>query len=138
MKYLVKNFCLRGLIFSGFGPIIYAIVMLSLYLANVDTMVDGLVIFKGVISTYLMAFIIAGSSIIWQIEKLGLAISIPTHGGILYVCYILTYIINGWIKTDLIDIAIFTLIFIVGYLLIWAIIYFIEKNRAKRLNKKLQ
>ena len=45
----------------GFGPIVYGIVMFILHLCNVDTSSNGLVMFKGIISTAMMAFIIAES-----------------------------------------------------------------------------
>lgn len=138
MKNMIKEFFLRGLMCGGFGPLVYAIILFILYLCKVDTNIDGLVLFKGVITTYIMAFLIAGSSIIWKIERLGLAIAIPTHGGILYLCYFLTYIFNGWIATSLEVIGVFTLVFVIGYTLIWIIIYLTEKNLAKRLNKNLK
>ena len=138
MKNMIKEFFLRGLMCGGFGPLVYAIILFILYLCKVDTNIDGLVLFKGVITTYIMAFLIAGSSIIWKIERLGLAIAIPTHGGILYLCYFLTYIFNGWIATSLEVIGVFTLVFVIGYALIWIIIYLTEKNLAKRLNKNLK
>jgi hypothetical protein len=138
MNKLVKEFFLRGLVFSGMGPIIYAVVMLMLYFNGIDTNINGLELFIGVASTYLMVFVIAGVSIIWQIEKIGLAVAIPTHGGILYVSYLLTYIINGWIEINFISLLVFSLIFILGYISIWAVIYLTEKNKAKNLNEKLK
>ena len=69
----------------GFGPLVYAIIMVILYYTNVDTQVNGLVLFKGVISTYLLAFIVAGSSIIWQEERMGIALQLVIHGLALYI-----------------------------------------------------
>ena len=48
MKKFISNFCLRGLIAMGFGPIVYGCIMLILHLCNVDTTSDGLMIFKGI------------------------------------------------------------------------------------------
>ena len=62
MKKFISNFCLRGLIAMGFGPIVYGTIMLILHLCNVDTTSNGLDIFKGILSTCIMAFIIAGIS----------------------------------------------------------------------------
>ena len=137
MKDIVKEFFLRGLVVSGFGPLVYACVMFVLYLCGVDTLINGLVLFKGVISTYMMAFLIAGVSVIWKIEKLGLSFSILIHGTILYLCYLVTYLVNGWVASNPISLVVFTGIFIGGYLLIWLFIYLVEKNRAKRLNIQL-
>ena len=46
--------------------------------------------------------------------------------------------LNDWIKKELIPFLVFTGIFILGYLLIWLIIYLVEKSRAKRLTKKFK
>ena len=138
MKNLVKKFCLRGLICGGFGPLVYALVMIILFWCNVDTISHGMMMFKAVFSTYLMAFVIAGASTIWEEERLGLPICILIHGTILYLCYIITYITNGWIQTDWVPLLVFSGVFVLGYLLIWFIIYVVEKNRAKRFNKGLK
>lgn len=137
MKNIVKEFFIRGLICGGFGPIVYAVVMFILYLCGVNTNMDGLILFKGIISIYIMAFLIAGSSVIWQVEKLGLAFSIFIHGGVLYLCYLVTYILNGWLAKNGMAFIVFTSVFVVGYLLVWLVIYLIEKTRAKRLNLEL-
>ena len=138
MKKLVKEFLSRGLICGGFGPLVYGIIMFILYLCGVDINIDGLILFKGIISTYLMAFFIAGFSVIWQVERLGLAISILIHGSVLYICYLVTYLINGWLDTNIISILVFSFVFVLGYLLIWLVIYLVEKNRVKDLNMQLK
>jgi len=138
MKNIVKDFFLRGLMCSGFGSLVYGIVMFILYLCKVDTSIDGLVLFKGIISTYIIAFLIAGMSAIWQVDKIGLAISILVHGFTLYFCYLFTYLVNGWLSKNALDLVVFSLIFIGRYLLIWLIIYIVEKNRATYLNSKLK
>ena len=138
MKKQIKNFLFRGAISSGFGPIIYGIIMLSLELAKVEINLNGSIVFKGIISTYILAFIISGISIIWQEERLGLAIKIAIHGSALYISYLLTYLVNGWVKSNVISLIVFSLIFITGYAITWLVIYIIEKNRANKLNKQLQ
>ena len=138
MKKQIKNFLLRGAIYAGFGPIIYGIIMLTLELSNVDTNLDGIILFKGVISTYILAYVVAGFSIIWQEERLGLAIKIAIHGSALYLSYLFTYLINGWVSSNMISLIVFSLIFITGYTIVWLVIYLIEKNRANNLNKHLR
>ena len=137
MKKYLKEFCLRGMAFGGFGPLIYGIVMLIINLSGVDTTIDGLIVFKGVLSTYLLGFICAGVSIVWNIEKLGIGFAILIHGSALYISYLLTYLINGWLGNNN-GILIFSIAFILGYVLIWLIIYVIEKCRAKKLNRTLK
>ncbi len=135
MKKMMKDFCLRGLVAAGFGPIAYGIVILVIELCGVDTMQNGVVIFKAIISTYLMGFVCAGLSAIWQNERLGLGLAILIHGTSLYLLYLITYLVNGWILTK--NILIFSIIFILGYLLVWLVIYLIEKVRAKKFNQQL-
>ena len=92
----------------------------------------------GIITITLMAFIVAGMTAIYQMENLPLATMILLHGGALYIVYILTYIINGWLVQSLIPILVFTGIFLVGYAIIWAIIYFVEKTKTDKINKMLR
>lgn len=134
----VKEFCLRGLMCMGFGPIVYGVVMLILKLCGVDTSSDGLVVFKGIISSSIMAFIVAGISIIWQEDKMQLGVKIATHFLVLYFAYLVVYLLNDWIVKDFKVIGIFTLIFVVGYVLIWLIIFLSTKNSANKLNKQIK
>lgn len=138
MKKIVSKFFMRGLMASGFGPLVYGIVMLILYLCNVETTSFGIDIFKGIISTYLLAFMVAGFTVIWEIERLGLGFAILIHGTVLYICYLLMYLINNWIGKDLTSIGIFSAIFVGGYVIIWIIIFITEKIKAKKLNKNLK
>lgn len=137
MKKYIKDFVIRGLMAMGGGPLVYGIVMFILYLCNVDTTVDGVTIFKSIISLSIMAFIIAGSSIVWQIDKLGLGFASLIHGSLLYVCYLIVYLLNNWIEKEIISFIVFTAIYIVTYTLIWLIVYLTEKHKAKKLNKSL-
>lgn len=122
----------------GFGPIVYGIVMVILHLCNVDTSSNGLVIFKGIISTAIMAFVIAGTSVIWKQEEIQISKKISIHFLVLYLLYLLVYLLNDWIQKDLKVIGIFTLVFVLGYILTWLIIYLVEKNRAKKLNEYIK
>ena len=122
----------------GFGPIVYGIVMVILHLCNVDTSSNGLVIFKGIISTAMMAFVIAGTSVIWKQEEIQISKKISIHFLVLYLLHLLVYLLNDWIEKDLNVIGIFTLVFVLGYILTWLIIYLVEKNRAKKLNEYIK
>ena len=138
MKKFISNFCLRGLIAMGFGPIVYGTIMLILHLCDVDTTSNGLDIFKGILSTCIMAFIIAGISNIYQVESLSLMSKIMIHALSLYLVYLVFYLLNDWIVKDLKVIGIFSLIFFSGYIVIWIIIYIIERKKIKELNEKLK
>jgi hypothetical protein len=134
----IKEFCFRGLICMGFGPIVYGTIMCVLYLCGVDTLSNGLTIFKGIISTSIMAFLIAGVSIIWQKERIPLGLKIGIHCLFLYTSYLVIYLLNDWIVKDFKVIGIFTIVFVLGYALVWLFIYLVEKQNAKKLNSQIR
>ena len=135
MKKMMKEFILRGLIAAGFGPVVYGIVIFIIEACGVRAMQDGNMIFKAILSTYMMAFICAGASVIWQNERLGLGYSALIHGTIIYITYLITYLLNGWLDNE--KIGLFSIIFISGYIIIWLIIFITEKIKAKKLNQQL-
>ncbi len=138
MKAQIKNFILRGLLFSSGGPLIYGIVILIIDLCGVDTMTCGVDIFKGIISTFLLAFCSAGISVIWQNEKLGIVTQSFIHGITIYLCYLITYLLNDWIPKEPLTIIIYSIIFFLTYLIIWIIVYFSQKQMIKKLNQQLK
>lgn len=135
MKNL-KDFLLRGLIFGGFGPIVFGVVCLFISLDEVAPF-TGIDIFCAILSTYLLAFIHAGASVFNQIEEWSLAKSTGVHFLTLYVIYIVCYLINRWIPFNWAVIGIFTGIFAGLYLIIWLIVYLIVKKTTKQMNIKL-
>ena len=64
--------------------------------------------------------------------------AILIHGSVLYVSYLGTYLINDWLDFGVIPIIVFSAIFVVGYIVIWAIIYSIIKRNTAKLNEMLQ
>ena len=75
---------------------------------------------------------------VYQIEEISLPKAIGAHGLILYICYAVVYLVNGWLADGVVPFLIFTGIFIVGFLLIWLIIYTITKRGTDRVNKNLE
>ena len=138
MKKFWKEFLLRGLICAGGGPVVLAIIYGILGGTGAVTSLSPKAVCLGVLTITLLAFIVAGMTAIYQIEQLPLPTMILLHGGALYIAYILTYLINGWLQNSLIPILVFTGIFVVGYALIWLIIYLVEKAKAEKLNKLLK
>ena len=137
MKKFWKEFLLRGLICSSGGSIVLAIIYGILgATGTVEALSPGEVC-MGILSITLLAFIAAGMTAIYQMEQLPLPTMILLHGGALYLAYILTYLLNGWLKQQLIPIAVFTAIFISGYAVIWLIIYCVTKAKTEALNRKL-
>jgi hypothetical protein len=138
MKTFWKEFFLRGLICASGGPIVLAIIYGILGATGAVESFSPKDVCIGIATITLLAFIAAGMTAIYQMEQLPLPIMILLHGGALYIAYILTYLINGWLQNSLIPILVFTGIFVVGYALIWLIIYSIEKAKAEKLNKLLK
>ena len=137
MKKIMSKIFLRGLVAMGFGPLIYGTVMFILYLCNVETSSNGLEIFKGIISTSLLAFLMASINLIYENDRLNLGIKILIHGLVIYIGYLVIYLLNDWIKKDLTTILVFSIIFIIGYILVWTIIYLIDRNKINKLNKMI-
>lgn len=137
MNKYVKEFLHRGLIFSGFGPIIMAIIYAILQKTIDNFSLTGNQVCISIISIYILAFIQAGSSVFNQIDSWPIAKSLLFHFSTLYIAYVLCYLINSWIPFVPEIIAIFTAIFIVGYFAIWLIVYFAVKTTSKKMNQKL-
>ena len=138
MKKFVLEFLRRGLIASGIGPIVLAIVYLILQqTAAVETLSVNQVCI-GIFSITALAFIAGGMNAIYQIERLPLMVAILVHGGVLYISYLGTYLLNNWLDFGVLPIVVFSAIFVVGYIVIWAIIYSIIKRNTAKLNKMLK
>ena len=138
MKKFVSVFMLRGLITMGLGPIILAIVYLILkQVAAVDTLTVTQVCI-GIFSLSALAFIAGGMNAIYQVERLPLMMAILIHGSVLYVGYLGSYLLNDWLDFGIIPIIVFTAIFVVGYILIWVIIYSIIRRKTAKLNEILK
>ena len=137
MKAFLKEFLLRGLICASGGPLVLAIIYGILGATGAAESLTPKEVCLGILSIMLLAFIVAGMTAIYQTEWLPLPTKILIHGGALYVVYILTYLLNGWLVSQLTPVLVFTGIFLAGYALIWLIIYCIERQRAKKLTNML-
>ena len=138
MKKFIMEFLRRGFVAAGIGPIVLAIVYLILQqTAAVETLSANQVCI-GIFSITALTFIAGGMNAIYQIERLPLMVAILIHGGILYISYLVTYLLNDWLDFGVMPIVLFTAIFVVGYIVIWAIIYSIIKRNTAKLNKMLK
>lgn len=137
MKEYIKIYLHRGAVFGGFGPIVAGIVYLILHLSGVDATVGGDTMLLIIISTYLLAFIHAGSSVFNQIEHWPIAKSIFFHFTSLYLAYTICYLINSWIPFDLTVFLIYTAAFVAAYGIIWLAVVLSVKRINIKLNEKL-
>ncbi|MBQ7327042.1 MAG: DUF3021 domain-containing protein [Clostridia bacterium] len=136
-KFL-KDFALRGMIAMGFGPIVLAIVYFILGLTGVAENIGVYEMVIGIVTITALAFLCGGMTVVYQIESLGISKAITLHGIILYIGYAMVYLMNGWLKDGLTSFIVFTIIFILGYALVWLFIYLITRSGANRLNSKLK
>ena len=139
MKKHVIDFMHRGLVASVGGPVILAIVYLCIQGGGPAMTMTVNEVVLAILSSALMAFIAAGVSVVYQIEKLPLMWAGFIQAIVLYFDYLLIYLLNGWLKCDPKVIFGFTIIFIAGYALIWTMIYFLSiRPSIKKMNSKLQ
>ena len=138
MKHFVKVFFRRGLTACGLGPLVLAILYLILQRQG---LIDSLTVDQvcmGIFSLAGLAFIAGGMNAVYQIERLPLMLAILIHGAVLYCAYLVTYLINSWLEWSITPVLVFTGIFVVGYLAIWAVIYCIIKRNTEKINAVLK
>ena len=138
MKYILKEFCRRGIAACGLGPIALAVIYLVLQYHGVVEVLTVHGVCVGIFSLSALAFVAGGMNVVYQIERLPLMAAISIHGAVLYVSYLLTYLVNDWLDRGTAPILVFTGIFAVGYLLIWAVIYSIIKKNTDRINEAMR
>lgn len=123
--------------FGGFGPIVVGIVYVILSHTLADFSLSGDEVFVATLSSYLLAFIQAGASVFNQIEHWPLAKSLLCHFATLFVAYAFCYISNSWIPFEPMILLVFSVIFIVAYLIIWFSVYLSIKAASRKFNEKL-
>ena len=138
MKKQAKEFFRRGITACGLGPIVLAILYMILQsTGDLDTLTVNQVCL-GIFSLSALAFIAGGMNVVYQVERLPLMVAILIHGIVLYISYLLTYLVNGWLEWGTLPILVFTGIFVFGYLAIWAVIYSIIRRNTDRINEILK
>lgn len=138
MKKTVLTFLKRGLMAAGGGPVVLAIVYGILGKTGVMEALAPGEVCLGILTVTLMAFIAAGVTVVYTLERLPLVSAMLIHGGVLYLDYLMMYLLNRWIPRDLTAIGIFTAVFAVGYALVWLCVYLSIRAKTDRLNRKLR
>lgn len=134
-KYL-RQFLLTGACFAGLGPIIYGFILWQIVSpANLE--IKSSQVFLAILSTYVFAFVQAGTSVFHKIESWS-----PLKAALLQlVCIYLTctvcYLVNSWIPFNWKVVLIYTVFFVLAYVIIWLVVSIITKATVKKLNKKL-
>ena len=138
MKKILLEFLRRGLAASGLGPIVLAIFYLILQHQGTVQNLTANQVCTGIFSLSALAFTAGGMNVVYQIERLPLMAAITIHGSVLYFSYLVTYLVNNWLEWGTAPILVFSGIFILGYLLIWAIIYSVIRRNTRRVNEALR
>lgn len=138
MKGFFVDFLRRGSMSCGIGPVVLAILYVILHRnGDLDTLsVDQVCV--GILSITVLAFVAGGMNAIYRIDRLPLMPAILIHGSVLYICYLVTYLLNDWLKWSALPLMVFTVIFVIGYIIIWGVIYLIIKNNTYKINKMLE
>ena len=138
MKQNILVFFRRGFVACGFGPLVLVVFYLILqHNGAIETLTVHQVCL-GIFSLSALAFIAGGMNVLYQIERLPLMVAILIHGGVLYISYLATYLLNGWLAWGAAPILVFTGIFLLGYVLIWLVIYSITRRNTARVNEILK
>lgn len=138
MKKIVLGFLQKGFVACGFGPMVLVILYWILHRQCDLQYLSVNEVCTGIISLSVLAFIAGGMNVIYRIERLPLAFAILIHGSVLYISYLCTYLVNRWLEWGKAPVIVFTVIFVLGYLMIWAIIYWTTQKRTARLNEMLK
>ena len=138
MKRIFFDFFRRGLAACGFGPLVLAVLYLILQGQGLLDVLTVQEVCMGIFTLTALAFIAGGMNVLYQIERLPLMAAITIHGSVLYVSYMVTYLLNGWLEWGIMPVLVFSGIFVIGYLAIWAVIYAVIKRNTERLNAVLK
>ena len=138
MNQYVKNYLQRGIAFGGFGPIVTGLVFAVIEWCGTPVQLSCSEVLIAVVSTYILAFVQAGSSVFNQVEGWPIAKSIGIHFLSLYAVYVGCYFVNRWLPFSWEVVGIFTVVFAVVYFALWLTVYLIVRQTSKKLNKSIQ
>lgn len=137
MKKFILDFIKRGLIAAGFGPLILTTFYYGYNFATGYNPTSVLEINKNILSSLLLAFIAGGISAVFKIEKLSIGIATLIDAVVIYLDYLFFYLFNNWIEMSFMTLIIFTLCYIISYIIIWLCIYHQVKTQIQKVNQKL-
>ena len=137
MNIYVKEFFKRGMMFSGLGPVITAIIFAIVSHIQESFSLTAVQILIAVSSTYILAFVQAGATVFNQIEHWSLPKSLACHLSSLYITYLMCYLVNSWLPFDINAVIIFSIIFVLTFFVIWITVFLCVSFLSRRLNKNL-
>lgn len=138
MNKYIKCFLHRGLVCSGFGPIVVGFIYLVVELTGQELDIGGTQLCLTIVSSYLLAFIHAGASVFNQIEEWSHLKCTTCHFLTLYFAYAVCYLLNTWIPFKKEVLLMFSVIFFFCYFAVWVSVVISIKLISKKMNKKLK
>ncbi len=135
MKKFWLEFIKRGTLFAWAGPTVVCIVWACLKVAGVIEMLDVNTVVLGVMSSMLMAFVVAGISVIHQMEQIPKGMAALIQMSVIYIDYLAIYLINGWMPLN--AVGFFTVGFLACFAIIWGIIYLTVRKSVNKLNSQI-
>lgn len=136
MKGIVREFLKRGMLFAWGGPAVVAFVWLCLNQSGELTALSVGEAVLGIYSSTVLAFVAAGITVVYQMEQLPKPIAGLIHMAVLYADYLVVYLLNGWIKPQVV--AVFSLIFVLGFGMIWGAVYLTARRNVSKMNRCVQ
>ena len=142
----LKKAILRGLIGIPIGVFISTTIGLIISLIYGElSVVSNIGIISNPLTAYTFQYIIsivlgftfAAGSAIFEVDSWSLAKQSIIHFLLSSLVYLPCAIIAGWVPVKMIAILYYFITFISIYIMIWAIQYFVWKDRIKKLNQKL-
>lgn len=92
--------------------------------------------------SYIVSLVIgavfAGSSVIWEVEKLSLRTQTVLHFCITLTTHLSCALIANWIPFKLTAVLLYAGIYISIYIVVYLITYFVQKKRVQELNQVLE
>ena len=137
MKSFIITFLKRGAMFAASGPIIVAIVYLFLQAGGVTDTVPVSRMVREILTSVLLAFIAAGISAVYTVDRLQRPTAGLIQGAVLFLDYIILYLVNGWLPFTWQAIGLFTVLFVVAFALIWMIIWLIVRRSVEKMNRSI-
>lgn len=135
MKKFWLEFIKRGTLFAWAGPTIVCIVWACLKVAGVIEMLDVNTVVLGIMSSMLMAFVVAGISVIHEMEQIPKGMAALIQMSVIYIDYLAIYLINGWMPLN--AVGFFTIGFLACFAIIWGIIYLTIRKSVNKLNSQI-
>lgn len=138
MNKYVKEYIHRGLIFSGLGPVTFAIIICIIEACGTKVALSSIDVLKAVLATYVVAFVHAGGSVFPTIEKWSKMKAFFFQGGSTYFVYLFAYLINNWLPLNWMAVGLYTACFWGCFAITWIIVVIATRKSAKKMNESFK